>query len=902
MKGVVFTFDAIFALLLIATMVPVFFLITNSATSDVINQKFSLQAEDVIDVISVVRVFQMINEPVISGLYSQGALTDEDLNLTLVELVSKLWASENMSDNDHARNITQQIIGNILPPNVKWSFSIEGDDIYNSNDTIKKSNVVSKRVVSGFRKGSQSTGYVASVFLTNITGKSASSYFFFGGFVGQGNISFNISDIAPDANVSYIYMEMDAGTNFTLFINGNKCGVFNKTVSGLTADNWTISSAGCLSYVQPGVNNTFLINFAGNDNSMQYIGGGFFRVVYKTQMFVTQVNVTRHYIPGIVGAINYYDSFYVPGNLTAMNIHLEFFSPSVLSMLVNNVTVYSFNGDNTTGRVVDIDDGILGLLLNYSQISRRNSLVRLGTVQQVEGNVSANVAIDAILVTSTSGEMGNCDIRNGSLASCGPDGNVSRLAAARASDMEFATIILNSSANRVGNLAYHNNINNDGSMVELTSNLTSVIVGIDNLNLQGASQRCYACGIDEARRRLIPLNATVPSGALNATGPGSSYNKTRIIILMSDGNANFCDNSDDAVGNFNQNCGSSTSKQQAIDQACLTGNNSAYSPPDSKLKIYTIAFGTNIDNSTLISIANCTGGKFYQSSNYTGLISIYRSIGQEALNVSFIQQVVNITGVGDSMLYRNSYIDYQYVKDGPQAEYQEIQIDQETSRFSSCNGVFLVPPQLRLIDAKVTSYSSSFWTSFVALNYTNATVFNISEFGGNLTWLGDPFKIQVPTRFVAVANNITVRISDNASSPSSNCSTSNRFVYIGTLKASVPFGDIFSKASGGKVVIYYDSDYDGVVDGNATISLGSNLPGFNQTIRTADQLDNQTNALDNALVRLLYSLDFNQTSGISGTATNPINVPLSNIDINTVITGGVPYPWGPLDVKLSVGV
>lgn len=907
MKGIIFTFDAVFALFLVAAIVPVFFLISSSATSDSVNQKLSLQSEDVINTISAVKVSQMINEPVMSDLYGQGILTEQDFNLTLVEFISKLWASNNVSDNNHAQNITGQIIERILPPNVRWSFSIEDEDIYNSGSVIKRSNVVSKRVVSGFHKGNQSSGYVASVFLTNISGKSASSYFFFGGFVGQGNISFNVSDIAPDATISYVYMEMDAGTNFTLFINGNACGAFNKTFSGLAADNWTINSTGCLSNILPGLNNTFLINFAGSDKSRQYVGGGFFKIAYKTQLFSTQVNITRYYIPGIAGAINYYDSFYIPGNLSSMNIHLEFFSPSLLSMIINNVTVFSFTGNNTTSQIIDVSDGILKTMLNYSKISRSNNLIRLGAVKQTEGNASTNVAIDAILVTSTSGEMGNCDIRNGTNVSlCGQSGNqsgnVTRLVAAKASDLQLATIILNATINRVGNLAYHNNINNDGSMVELTSNLSIVTAAINGMGLQGASQRCYACGIDEARRRLIPSNATVPSGALSPTGPGSNYNKTRIIVLMSDGNPNFCDNDDDAVGSFNQNCGSSTSRQQAIDQACLTGNNSAYSPPGSKLKIYTIAFGTNINNSTLVSIANCTGGKFYQSSNYTELINIYKSIGEEALNISFTQQVVNITGVADSSLYRNSYIDYQYAKDGPQVEYQEIQIDQETSRFSSCNGVFFVPPQLRVIDTKVTSYSSSFWTSLVTLNYTDITVFNISLFGGNLTQLGDPFKIQIPVQLIMPNNNITVRISDNLSSLSSNCSTSNRVIYSATLKASAPFGSIFPKASGGRVLIYYDGDYDGLVDGNATISLGSNLPGFNQTVRTVDQLDNQTNALDNALVRFLYSLDFNQTAGISGTLSNPINVPLSNIDINAVTTGGVPYAWGPLDVKMSIGV
>jgi len=901
MKGITFSMDALFALLIVTAFVPVLLIISFQEPEDEIFSILQMEAEDSIDVVSNLRIIDMRNEAVIDDLFNEGILVNADLNSTLLEIIGALWASDNITLLEGANNISKHIIDKLIPSTVEWRLTIENETIYNSSQNISRTVTIGKRVLSGVAKGKPSQGFLANAFIKGID-KLSSSYVFFGGFVGQGNISVNVSDIPSDANISSVYMEMDIGENFSLFINDNNCGIFNKTVSG-ASDSWTITSTSCLSSILPGVNNTIEMKFLGDSSADKFIGGGFIKIVYNTEQFLPISNITRHYIPGIVGAINYFDSFYIPGNLTKMNIHLEFLSQHDVSMLIGNTTVFDFTGSNSN-ETIDILDSELSTKLNYSELSKENIPIRLGATKQIQGFVSTGNA-DTIIITSTSGEMGNCDIRNGSLELCDADGNTTRLDAAKTANIDFAETILDVESNRVANIGYHNNAPDGESKVELTENLTILKVdGINKLNLHGNAQRCYACAIDEARRRLIPSDSTVPPGALSPTGPGSDYNKTRVILLMSDGNANFCDNKDDAVGDYKQNCGEANAKQQAIDQACLAANSTPYTVNESNITIHTIAFGTDIDNSTLIGIANCTGGKFFQSNNYTALRDIYRDIGLGIASVSFVQQAVNISGVGESTLYINSYINYSYVREDPVINYGEIGVTLETDKFPSCNGSFFIPSPLRVTDIKVTSYSADLWTSIITINDT--VIFNLSTFSDNYNELGDPFKVQIPDNLIFVnrTNLINVSLALNSTVISNNCSSSNRVIYSVRFRASVPYGDVFETASGGVYIIYFDKNFDGTQDGSFQITIADDLPGFNPTPTEIQNIDPDNNAIENAVLRLLDVLNFvtEDGSGRSGTTTNPIDIELKDVTIDSSSITGIPFTWGPADFRIEVGI
>ena len=114
------------------------------------------------------------------------------------------------------------------------------------------------------------------------------------------------------------------------------------------------------------------------------------------------------------------------------------------------------------------------------------------------------------------------------------------------------------------------------------------------------------------------------------------------------------------------------------------------------------------------------------------------------------------------------------------------------------------------------------------------------------------------------------------------------------------------------MTVYYDLNGDGVADGNKTVLLGYGTEGvvFDPTHRTVhvdrvDGLSPETNALDDAFIRLLDYINFDTTTGPvpctgaerAGSACNPVDVELSpDILIRISSVTEVPYMWGPIEM------
>jgi hypothetical protein len=141
---------------------------------------------------------------------------------------------------------------------------------------------------------------------------------------------------------------------------------------------------------------------------------------------------------------------------------------------------------------------------------------------------------------------------------------------------------------------------------------------------------------------------------------------------------------------------------------------------------------------------------------------------------------------------------------------------------------------------------------------------------------------------------------------SSNCSLSNRVIYTARFRASTFYSDIFPQAWGSNVTVYFDRNYDGAQDGSVNIEIGKDLPSFNSTLKTVDALDIDRNAVDDAFLRLLDSMNFVTVpgnTGRSGSINNPIDIELSeDMTIETLFIGGIPYMWGPVNIGIEVWV
>jgi hypothetical protein len=322
-------------------------------------------------------------------------------------------------------------------------------------------------------------------------------------------------------------------------------------------------------------------------------------------------------------------------------------------------------------------------------------------------------------------------------------------------------------------------------------------------------------------------------------------------------------------------------------------------------------------NTTLLGIADRGNGTYFVSDNATELQLIYQQIGWRILINATIRQEVSISGQFITILYPESYLEFHFNMSVPPLGYKEISVTEETPPFSNCSGNFSIPAWFTPYEARVTSYSANYWTHNVSVK-SSATgniwknVFNLSVYGLQYDQLGDPFNVRFPATLLRVneTNSLNVTTGVNPFNESAECSTGNRVIYKAKFPASVPFSSVLPYAIGRNVTVYYDINGDGVEDGNQTVLLGYNMEGipFDPTPVFVNNLDPDTNAIDDAFIRLLDYINFNKQSTCgavppdqnrSGMSCNPVDVGLTqDIIFRISSVTEVPYLWGPVDMGI----
>jgi hypothetical protein len=307
------------------------------------------------------------------------------------------------------------------------------------------------------------------------------------------------------------------------------------------------------------------------------------------------------------------------------------------------------------------------------------------------------------------------------------------------------------------------------------------------------------------------------------------------------------------------------------------------------------------------SMADCRSARYGESNNVNDLEKIYRQFAEYFGGVGYTTQKVNVTGgipLGN-YLYPDSYIDFNYIPEVPSYGYGDMAIDFESDPIGGCNGSFFVPAQFTVDNAKVTSYSSDYWTKDLFVNSSStggnwANVYTLSAYGSDYTKLGDPFSIQFSPANVKSGeyNNVSLFLGTNPSQASASCSPDDRIFYTARFKVITSYSPPLPKADGNCVIVYYDKNYDGISDGTAQISIGS---GAQPPCIQVQNLD-MSNSIHYAFMELLKVLNFVKGgNGLPGTSGNPVNIALSDdvsIDVRSI--SNIPSLWGPLKFRLDV--
>jgi hypothetical protein len=222
-------------------------------------------------------------------------------------------------------------------------------------------------------------------------------------------------------------------------------------------------------------------------------------------------------------------------------------------------------------------------------------------------------------------------------------------------------------------------------------------------------------------------------------------------------------------------------------------------------------------------------------------------------------------------------------------EQSKISLAVETPQFNGCNASVMIPPNIDIQDAFVTSYSGSHWTKQLTVN--DVTVFNLTKYGSEYLLLGDPFIIQIPSVILRPGNlnNISLAVGDTPTN-NSNCSNNNTLIYTALINVSTGRTDALEKAVGCKWTI--ESTTGSIF--NITVPkeyTGSNVCTY--TNSSTPFYDN-TDVYDVAVYNMLKQLDYDNSGKIFFDLTQ------NDLEIILITTGQVAYMWGPSLMRIEV--
>lgn len=413
MKGLYFSFDALVAAIVIigaVSMVAQTDFTQDIRTVSADYEDVDSAAEDSVQLMMRSELSDTLNESELQQLIDTTNLTEDDKTRSVMDAVSTLWGS---GEEQEAKELTESFLGTELREGLEYRIKVqEGGNtsvIYNSSDTYDNASLVarSSRMVSGVSRQKASDGFTSRASLSSLDAID-SEYFFFGGYVGDGNITANMS--LPDyENIDQMLIEGDAGSNFTIGINGqDHPQQFNKTSGTLRADRWNVCNQttydDLCSSLEPG-NNNIDLSFTGNAS----MSGGFIRIDYNQSYSLQSEGATYQIrekrLPGINDVINLYDGFRTPGTLNGIEARLNFDTDAEIAVRIGNATVFEGSGDRDLYLSNEtIYNNITDAGLSYTRLSNTTVPFRLGvdelrTIPGVEGYV------DAVGVTDVSGNM-----------------------------------------------------------------------------------------------------------------------------------------------------------------------------------------------------------------------------------------------------------------------------------------------------------------------------------------------------------------------------------------------------------------------------------------------------------------------------------------------------------------
>ena len=890
-KGFLFSVDALIASIIIISSMLIF---SNMYIEESESTHISLLSNDMLGIMSEMKISE-INNSYAAYLISQGEVSN--LNNTIIEQIGELWA---LNKTELCRNLIRNITFDLFPPGFGYSVALGNEEIYSCGPAKKRELIASRKMISGYGKDKPIKGTSSRAYLKSIKEKKNYAYAYFGGFVGQGSLFRQLEYISADAVILSSFIEFDSGTAFDFFTLINFFKSFTPEQSNMSSIRWNISS--CNGLFTAGIKNNISIEFTGT-LSDSYIAGGYVIVKYATKEFQEEFanSTLKYYFPGIDGVSNLYSSFHVPGILSSMNVHLHFNSEYASYLTIGSRTVFQNNGSAAPEQIVNIDNTTLTsapISLDYTKLSQKTVPIRFASYNISNETILVGNA-DIILITDFSGSMKKAvdDWTQGNLGSdCNNyvgDPHVRRTLAVKCLDKELVDIVMNYSGNRIWPIFLHDD---EVKYLDDPEDSTAINNYIDTY-VNGKGKTCIACAINQGYDILNTY---------------SDASRKKFIILMTDGSPTHCGQGSctsnsviygvkqcEGLCDFTGACDITNIPGQCTE--CINNpgatNNAYYSAQrafdDLDTIIYTIGFGPVDDctfaNDTLYNISRIGNGSYQHSKNISKLREIYKNISHEILsNTNQVSQTVTVVGnYTNSILYPDSYVEMFFTPLVKEPEFGEITYTFETDKFSSCIDTVNIPSKVRILDAKVVSYSGPHWTMNVTVN--GQEVFLLQNYSYNFFKLGDPFSIYIPPALLQPGNNDIGILTGDTPINKTGCSLNNSLIYSAAIKFGTAYSSVLPKAEGCIWTIETE-DLDFI-----SAAVPSSYSGTSYCNYTSSEISFGTeDSIDQAVQELLSNLDFDDNGKID------IDIDEFDLAIEALWVSQIPYLWGPSIVEVRV--
>ncbi len=343
-------------------------------------------------------------------------------------------------------------------------------------------------------------------------------------------------------------------------------------------------------------------------------------------------------------------------------------------------------------------------------------------------------------------------------------------------------------------------------------------------------------------------------------------NRTREMIVMSDGEANLACGLDPSPDWDGDSDTIDDPQDQAIQAACIAKS-------EHNITVHAIALDVSqgsLAEQTMQGIAACGNGGFY-ASNVTQLTQIYSQITKSII-ATYSAQTFN-SSAGHTRLYPNSYISLNYNQEQDPFGIP-ITIEKEFSNSTSVN--FSIPSESTPVSITAISYSGDKWTNKVVLN--NQTVYNLSSYGINYIELGDPYAIRINPELLLENNTLSLTASLGATA--NETSSSNNKVIYTIVKNMSAYSPISANRNGCTWNLFFEDNT------NITTSIPQNYTGLNSCIYSPSTIIYDVNdALQSAVYNLFRQLDLDLDGRIDFIFKQ------NEVTIDTTEVQGIPFPW-----------